>query len=68
MAVLVKPNGRLGALYMAAIRPFRHLIVYPALMRKIEQDWQAGGDASAPRSTAPSPSTGQATSAVGGRG
>jgi hypothetical protein len=34
MAVLVKPNGRLGNAYMAAIRPFRHLIVYPALMRQ----------------------------------
>jgi hypothetical protein len=29
MAVLVKPNGLLGAMYMTAIRPFRHLIVYP---------------------------------------
>src|SRR5262249_43279687 len=28
MAVLVKPNGLLGAGYMAAIKPFRHLIVY----------------------------------------
>jgi hypothetical protein len=42
MAVLVKPNGRLGAAYMAAIRPFRHLIVYPPLLRQIEEDWQAG--------------------------
>ncbi len=40
MAVLVKPNGRLGAAYMAAIKPFRHLVVYPALMRAIERDWQ----------------------------
>jgi hypothetical protein len=38
MAVLVKPNGRLGAVYMAAIRPFRHLIIYPAAMRQIERD------------------------------
>ncbi len=38
MAVLVKPNGLLGAVYMAAIRPFRHLIVYPAAMRQIERD------------------------------
>ncbi len=36
MAVLVKPNGLLGDVYMAAIRPFRHLIVYPAMMRQIE--------------------------------
>jgi hypothetical protein len=41
MAVLVKPNGLLGHAYMAAIRPFRHLIVYPALMREIERMWRA---------------------------
>jgi hypothetical protein len=41
MAVLVKPNGLFGTGYMAAIRPFRHLIVYPALMRDIRQDWRA---------------------------
>lgn len=39
MAVLVKPNGLLGTAYMAAIRPFRHLIVYPAMMRQIERNW-----------------------------
>jgi len=41
MAVLVKPNGLLGNVYMAAIRPFRHLIVYPSLLRQIESDWHA---------------------------
>jgi Protein of unknown function (DUF2867) len=41
MAVLVKPNGRLGTAYMAAIRPFRHLIVYPPLMRQIDRQWRA---------------------------
>jgi hypothetical protein len=41
MAVLVKPNGLLGAAYMAAIKPFRYLFVYPALMRWIERSWQA---------------------------
>jgi Protein of unknown function (DUF2867) len=30
MAVLVKTNGRFGDAYMAAIKPFRHLIVYPS--------------------------------------
>jgi hypothetical protein len=40
MAVLVKPNGLLGDAYMAAIRPFRHLIVYPPMMRQIGRDWQ----------------------------
>ena len=34
MAVLVKPNGLLGKAYMAAIRPFRHLIVYPPMLRR----------------------------------
>ena len=43
MAVLVKPNGLLGTLYMAAIRPFRYLIVYPALLRAIERRWQSTG-------------------------
>jgi hypothetical protein len=40
MAVLVKPNGRFGEAYMAAIKPFRHLVVYPALMRSIERFWE----------------------------
>jgi hypothetical protein len=41
MAVLVKPNGLLGTAYMAAIRPFRHLIVYPAILREGEREWRA---------------------------
>ncbi len=41
MAVIVKPNGLLGNLYMAAIKPFRHLLVYPALMRTLEREWRA---------------------------
>jgi Protein of unknown function (DUF2867) len=42
MAVLVKPNGLLGSAYMTAIRPFRHLIVYPQMLRKLERDWERG--------------------------
>ncbi len=42
MAVLVKPNGLLGTAYITAIMPFRHLIVYPPLMREIERKWRAG--------------------------
>jgi len=38
----VKPAGLFGTAYMAAINPFRYLIVYPALMRQIEREWQAG--------------------------
>jgi hypothetical protein len=41
MAVLVKPNGLLGIGYMAAIRPFRHLIVYPPMIRAVERNWRA---------------------------
>jgi Protein of unknown function (DUF2867) len=41
MAVLVKPNGLFGKAYMAAIAPFRHLIVYPPLLRGIGQAWES---------------------------
>jgi len=41
MAVYVKQNGLLGTAYMAAIRPFRHLIVYPPMMRQIGRNWRA---------------------------
>jgi hypothetical protein len=45
MAVYVKPRGRLGETYMMLIQPFRHLIVYPALMRQIGHAWDARGRA-----------------------
>ncbi len=47
MAVLVKPNGRLGKLYMAAIAPFRYLIVYPAMARQWERAWRDRDDLAA---------------------
>jgi hypothetical protein len=40
MAVYVKPRGRLGTRYMSLIAPFRHWVVYPALMRQIERAWK----------------------------
>jgi hypothetical protein len=43
MAVLVKRNGMLGTAYMTAIRPFRHLIVYPQMLRDIERRWREVG-------------------------
>src|SRR5215207_2293515 len=46
MAVLVKPNGRLGSLYMAGIDPLRRYVVYPALLRQIERQWRATAPAS----------------------
>jgi Protein of unknown function (DUF2867) len=41
MGVYVKPRGAFGQAYMAVIAPFRHLIVYPALMREIGRAWDA---------------------------
>lgn len=41
MAVYVKPRGHFGTAYMALIKPFRHWIVYPALMRQSERTWAA---------------------------
>jgi hypothetical protein len=41
MAVYVKPNGLLGCGYMAAIRPFRHLIVYPPMLREMGRKWRS---------------------------
>jgi hypothetical protein len=41
LAVYAKPNGRFGTAYMAAITPFRHLIVYPAMTRQLAHSWRA---------------------------
>ncbi len=41
MAVYVKRNGLLGTAYMAAIAPFRHLIVYPPAIRELGRNWRA---------------------------
>jgi len=41
MAVYVKPRGPFGKAYMALIKPFRHWIVYPALLRQVEREWNA---------------------------
>jgi hypothetical protein len=41
MAVYVKPRGLFGRAYMAAIKPFRYLIVYPALMREFGRAWSS---------------------------
>ena len=39
MGIYVKHRGALGRPYMSAIAPFRHRIVYPALLRRIETAW-----------------------------
>ena len=41
LAVLVKPNGLLGNAYLAFIKPFRHLLVYPAIFKELGRRWQA---------------------------
>ena len=40
MAVYADPKGRLGRTYMAMIGPFRHGLVYPALMRACRRRWE----------------------------
>jgi hypothetical protein len=42
---VIKPHGRLGTAYVAAIAPFRHRIVYPALMREIGRAYREQGEA-----------------------
>jgi uncharacterized protein DUF2867 len=49
MAVYVKPHGLVGKGYMALIKPFRYLVVYPALMRQAERQWNARIARRAPR-------------------
>jgi len=39
MAIYVRPNGLLGNTYMAAIKPFRYLVVYPQMLRETERRW-----------------------------
>ncbi len=41
MAVYVKPRGWFGKAYMAFIKPFRYLVVYPAAERQIARQWAA---------------------------
>ena len=41
MAIYVKPRGLFGKGYMAVIKPFRHWVVYPALLRQIKRAWSA---------------------------
>jgi hypothetical protein len=56
MAVLVKPNGVFGTVYMAGIKPFRHVVVYPAMMRSFDRGWAAFGHSpSAGGAAAPKP-------------
>jgi hypothetical protein len=35
----VKPVGRITAIYMGVIDPFRRLIVYPGITRQLQAAW-----------------------------
>jgi hypothetical protein len=48
MAILVKPNGPFGNAYMTAIRPFRHLLVYPRMMNEFGRSWRKRAASSTP--------------------
>ena len=40
MSVLVRPNGLFGDAYMRLIKPFRYLVVYPAMLRTVGRRWE----------------------------
>jgi hypothetical protein len=50
LTVLVRPKGLLGRAYLQAIRPFRYLVVYPALIRSLQRRWstESAADVTAP--------------------
>jgi Protein of unknown function (DUF2867) len=48
IAVYVKPRGTFGKAYMALIKPFRYWVVYPALMKQMEQAWDTRAVRSGP--------------------
>jgi hypothetical protein len=39
MTVLVKTNGLFGRAYMAFIKPFRYVLVYPPMIQEMERRW-----------------------------
>jgi len=49
--VFVQPVHRFTRLYMAAIAPFRRLVVYPAVIRKVQSAWveRYGGESDVER-------------------
>jgi hypothetical protein len=40
LSVYAKPRGTFGRAYLALISPFRHWLVYPAMMKSIARAWQ----------------------------
>ncbi|MGB3211314.1 MAG: DUF2867 domain-containing protein [Desulforhopalus sp.] len=47
-AIYVKPVGRITALYMLLIEPFRRWIVYPSLLRQLYHSWRITYNSSTP--------------------
>src|SRR5262249_7936150 len=47
LGIFVRPVHRFTSVYMAVIAPFRRLIVYPAIIRKMQSVWaeRYGGEA-----------------------
>jgi hypothetical protein len=41
LAVYTKPRGTMGEFYMNLIMPFRHMIIYPAMMEEVKKKWDA---------------------------
>ena len=41
LAIYVRPVSRWTGWYMALIEPFRRLVVYPALIRRMQREWNA---------------------------
>ncbi|MGV0789789.1 DUF2867 domain-containing protein [Mycolicibacterium sp. XJ2] len=53
MAVLVRPNGVMGRMYLRAIAPLRHLVVYPLMLRDIGRLWRSRPGATRHESRSP---------------
>ena len=39
LTIYVKPKGLFGHIYMQIIKPFRHYIVYPVMLKIIGKQW-----------------------------
>ena len=59
MGIYVKHRGAFGVIYMHAIAPFRHLVIYPSLLQRIRKSWDA--NLASEHNTAPSNSSKSAT-------
>jgi hypothetical protein len=59
IGILVKPVHRFTRLYMGAIAPFRRLLVYPAIIRRIQRAWVERYGAKSGEGATPLTSTGE---------